>query len=117
MSSPSKRHRFEVRQRRDGGTNRSATYSLRQRMFSLLYALAGWLALSVSQLIAATGEFDYVIFDEASQVLPEDAIPAILRGKHVIVAGDNKQLPPTTFFAATEDDDDGDPDATAYESL
>jgi len=45
-----------------------------------------WMAspLSVCQLIAATGIFDYVIFDEASQVLPEDAIPAILRGKHVI---------------------------------
>jgi very-short-patch-repair endonuclease len=78
-----------------------------------------WMAspLSVSQLISATGAFDYVIFDEASQVLPEDAVPAILRGKHVIVAGDSKQLPPTTFFAAADDDDDDDPDATAYESL
>jgi very-short-patch-repair endonuclease len=78
-----------------------------------------WMAspLSVSQLISATGAFDYVIFDEASQVLPEDAVPAILRGKHVIVAGDNKQLPPTTFFAAADDDDEDDPDATAYESL
>lgn len=78
-----------------------------------------WMAspLSVSQLISATGAFDYVIFDEASQVLPEDAVPAILRGKHVIVAGDNKQLPPTSFFAAADDDDDDDSDATAYESL
>jgi hypothetical protein len=78
-----------------------------------------WMAspLSVSQLIAATGKFDYVIFDEASQVLPEDAIPAILRGKHVIVAGDNKQLPPTAFFAAAEEDDEADGDVTAYESL
>jgi len=78
-----------------------------------------WMAspLSVSQLISATGAFDYVIFDEASQVLPEDAVPTILRGKYVIVAGDNKQLPPTTFFAAADDDDDDDPDATAYESL
>lgn len=78
-----------------------------------------WMAspLSVSQLIEATGVFDYVIFDEASQVLPEDAIPAILRGKHVIVAGDNKQLPPSAFFSATEEDDEADGDATAYESL
>lgn len=78
-----------------------------------------WMAspLSVSQLISATNAFDYVIFDEASQVLPEDAVPAILRGKHVIVAGDNKQLPPTTFFAAGDEDDDDNPDATAYESL
>jgi very-short-patch-repair endonuclease len=61
--------------------------------------------------------FDYVIFDEASQVLAEDAVPAILRGKHVIVAGDNKQLPPTTFFAAAEEDDEEVDEATAYESL
>jgi very-short-patch-repair endonuclease len=78
-----------------------------------------WMAspLSVCLLIAATGTFDYVIFDEASQVLPEDAVPAILRGKHVIVAGDNKQLPPSAFFAAAEEDDEADGDATAYESL
>ena len=75
-----------------------------------------WMAspLSVCQLIAATGTFDYVIFDEASQVLPEDAVPAILRGKHVIVAGDNKQLPPSAFFAAADEDDEADGDATAW---
>jgi very-short-patch-repair endonuclease len=78
-----------------------------------------WMAspLSVCQLITSTGIFDYVIFDEASQVLPEDAVPAILRGKHVIVAGDNQQLPPSTFFAAADEDDEADGDATAYESL
>jgi very-short-patch-repair endonuclease len=73
--------------------------------------------LSVCQLIAATSIFDYVIFDEASQVAPEDAIPAILRGKYVIVAGDNKQLPPSAFFAAADEDDESDVDATSYESL
>lgn len=78
-----------------------------------------WMAspLSVSQLISGSDIFDFVIFDEASQILPEDAIPAILRGKHVVVAGDNKQLPPTTFFAASEDDDDSEEDAIGYESL
>lgn len=78
-----------------------------------------WMAspLSVCQLIGATGIFDYVIFDEASQILPEDAIPSILRGKNVIVAGDNKQLPPTTFFAAADEEDDSEVDATGYESL
>jgi very-short-patch-repair endonuclease len=67
-----------------------------------------WMAspLSVSQLLDGGKQyFDFVIFDEASQVLPEDAVPAILRGKRVVVAGDNMQLPPTTFFAAGEDDD------------
>ncbi len=78
-----------------------------------------WMAspLSVCQLIAGTASFDYVIFDEGSQVLPEDAVPAILRGKYVIVAGDNQQLPPSRFFAAVDEDDEADGDATAYESL
>ena len=66
-----------------------------------------WMAspLSVSQLLDATSCFDFVIFDEASQVLPEDAVPAILRGSNLVVAGDSRQLPPTTFFAAGDDGD------------
>jgi very-short-patch-repair endonuclease len=43
-------------------------------------------------------QFDVVIFDEASQVRPHDAISAIYRGRQLIVAGDQKQLPPTSFF-------------------
>lgn len=83
-----------------------------------------WMAspLSVSQLLDSGPEyFDFVIFDEASQVLPEDAIPSILRGNKLVVAGDSKQLPPTTFFAAADDDEyASDEDAVAtegYESL
>ena len=42
--------------------------------------------------------FDLVIFDEASQILPEDAIGAIYRGRQVVIAGDTRQMPPTNFF-------------------
>ena len=62
-----------------------------------------WMAspLSISQLLRADRQyFDVVIFDEGSQILPEDAVPAIMRAEHVVVAGDRHQLPPTTFFAA-----------------
>ncbi len=52
--------------------------------------------------------FDLVIFDEASQVCTENAIGAIMRAKQIIVAGDNKQLPPTNFFSATTSDSDYD---------
>lgn len=62
--------------------------------------------LSVSQLLPAQVIFDVVVFDEGSQVLPEDAVPAIVRGRHTIIAGDPRQLPPTTFFAASEREDD-----------
>ncbi|MDF7812687.1 DUF3320 domain-containing protein [Hymenobacter sp. YC55] len=42
--------------------------------------------------------FDLVVFDEASQVKPVDALGAIARGKQLVVVGDSKQLPPTSFF-------------------
>ena len=79
-----------------------------------------WMAspLSVCQLLGTNATFDYVIFDEASQILPEDAIPSIVRAKHAIVAGDNHQLPPTTFFAASdEEENESEADGTGYESL
>ena len=66
-----------------------------------------WMAspLSVSQLVNADHQyFDVVIFDEASQVLPEDAVGSILRASQVVVAGDSHQLPPTTFFVSADDE-------------
>ncbi|MDB5263746.1 MAG: helicase [Adhaeribacter sp.] len=44
--------------------------------------------------------FDLVIFDEASQVKPVDALGAILRAGQVVVVGDSRQMPPTSFFDA-----------------
>ena len=44
--------------------------------------------------------FDVVVFDEASQITPADAVPALLRAPRAIVAGDAKQLPPTSFFVS-----------------
>ena len=51
-------------------------------------------------------QFDVVIFDEASQVLPWDAIGAVYRGRQLVVAGDQKQLPPLTFFDRMVNNDD-----------
>ena len=56
--------------------------------------------LAVSQYLPADMHFDVVIFDEASQVSPADAINCIYRGSALIVAGDQRQLPPTSFFSA-----------------
>ncbi len=47
-----------------------------------------------------TYSFDVVIFDEASQIPTSEAIGAIARGKSVIIAGDQEQMPPTSFFVA-----------------
>jgi very-short-patch-repair endonuclease len=54
--------------------------------------------LLASQVLPARTLFDVVIFDEASQVEPVDAITSIMRGRQVVVAGDEHQLPPTAFF-------------------
>ncbi|WP_448256925.1 DUF4011 domain-containing protein [Microbacterium aurum] len=77
--------------------------------------------LAVSQFLPPDIQFDVVIFDEASQVPPGDAINCLYRAKAVIAAGDQKQLPPTAFFAsmqASDDDESGEDDlANDYESL
>jgi superfamily I DNA and/or RNA helicase len=55
--------------------------------------------ISIAQYLEPTiGMFDVVVFDEASQIKPQDAFGALLRGKQVVVVGDEKQLPPTNFF-------------------
>lgn len=88
-----------------------------------------WVAspLSVSQLLDGDRRhFDIVVFDEASQILQEEAIPALYRAEQVVVAGDRHQLPPTTFFAtavegeddiSAEDDDTRDAMATATAAI
>lgn len=51
---------------------------------------------NVSQVLPLEKEiFDKVLFDEASQMFVERAIPSAYRGKTIIVAGDDKQLKPT----------------------
>ncbi|MEB8339423.1 DUF3320 domain-containing protein [Streptomyces endophyticus] len=61
--------------------------------------------LTVSQFLPSDYEFDVVIFDEASQVRPSDAANSIYRGRALIVAGDENQLPPTSFFDASVGDE------------
>ncbi|WP_154792608.1 DUF3320 domain-containing protein [Occultella kanbiaonis] len=46
---------------------------------------------------ARAGQFDLVVFDEASQIRVADAVGAMGRATGVIVVGDSKQMPPTSF--------------------
>jgi very-short-patch-repair endonuclease len=63
--------------------------------------------LAVSTYLASDDfRFDVIVFDEASQVKPHDAISAIYRGKQLVVAGDEKQLPPSDFFQRAVSDDE-----------
>ena len=83
--------------------------TLLQKIPNLLVKLKPCLLMSpitVSQFLPPeSNKFDLVLFDEASQIVPEDAIGAIYRGKTLVVAGDNKQLPPTSFFQKNLIDD------------
>jgi len=63
--------------------------------------------LSVSDTLPLAPDlFDVVIFDEASQIPVEEAVPALYRAPQVIVVGDEMQLPPTNFFSAARDIDE-----------
>jgi very-short-patch-repair endonuclease len=81
--------------------------------------------LVVSQLLPTRRDlFDVVIFDEASQITPADAMPAIVRGAQLVVTGDDRQLPPTAFFSTSVDaldsPDDPEPElalTTGFESI
>lgn len=50
--------------------------------------------------------FDLVVFDEASQMFVENALPTIYRGNRIVVAGDNKQLRPSSGFVRRYQADD-----------
>ena len=69
------------------------------------------------------GCFDMAIFDEASQLPLERALPVLYRCKRVVIAGDEQQMPPSRFFESSGDDDElddeGDPidDARVADSL
>ena len=71
--------------------------------------------LLVAELIPADASlFDVVIFDEASQIPPAEAIGVLGRAPQAVVAGDDRQLPPTSFFASQnvsdEEEEDNDQD-------
>ncbi|WP_405103026.1 DUF3320 domain-containing protein [Micromonospora sp. NBC_01412] len=75
--------------------------------------------LAVSQYLPSDMPFDVVIFDEASQVTPGDAVNCIYRGRALITAGDDRQLPPTSFFDRMADDggEDAATDVSDFQSI
>jgi hypothetical protein len=50
--------------------------------------------------------FDLVVYDEASQMLVEHAVPTLFRASRVVISGDEKQMPPSSFFATRIDSDE-----------
>ena len=63
--------------------------------------------LSVSDVLPLSEKlFDVVIFDEASQIPLEDAVPALYRARQMIVVGDEMQLPPSAFFSSQDNEEE-----------
>ncbi|MBK9964851.1 MAG: hypothetical protein IPP07_08075 [Holophagales bacterium] len=125
MKSPSASRRSSppphcARRRRGGGDRGGAKHWKHippRKLFAQAYTVIPRLMpcllmspLSVAQFLNNPPiHFDLVVFDEASQIFTEDAIGAVMRGNQLVVAGDEKQLPPTSFFQASQvDDSDGD---------
>ena len=74
--------------------------------------------LSVSMFLDPSKiKFDLVIFDEASQIHPEDAVGSIMRGTQAIIVGDSRQLPPASFFQAAMGEEDEDYGPEDLESI
>lgn len=78
-----------------------------------------WMASpeSVSAIFPMEPLFDLVIFDEASQCFSERGIPAMYRGKQVLVAGDRQQLKPSELYQVRWTEDENDSPDTEVESL
>ncbi len=72
-----------------------------------------WMARpeTVSAIFPMEKVFDLIIFDEASQCFSEQGIPAMYRGKQIVVTGDKMQLSPfdlykTRWEEASDEDTD-----------
>lgn len=78
-----------------------------------------WLASpeATSALFPLAPVFDLVIFDEASQCFPEQALPAMYRGRQVVVAGDEQQLRPHHWYTIRWTDDDAEEEDQEVESF
>jgi hypothetical protein len=68
---------------------------------------------AVSAIFPMEQIFDLVIFDEASQCYSERGIPAMYRGRQIVIAGDSKQLRPNDLYQIRWEDD---PDEIESES-
>lgn len=57
-------------------------------------------AMAASLLPLQPDLFDVVVFDEASQLPLESTVGSFVRGKHIIISGDSRQIPPPSVVAS-----------------
>lgn len=85
----------------------------------LFHLIPCWMASpeSVSAIFPMENLFDLVVFDEASQCFAEKGLPAIYRGKQVVVAGDDQQLQPNDLYRVRWEEDEPEEMAMEVDSL
>jgi DNA polymerase IIIc chi subunit len=95
---------------------RKLIYHFDTELFNLLPC---WMASpeTVSAVFPMEEMFDLVIFDEASQCFAEKGIPAMYRGKQIVVTGDDKQLKPNDLYQVRWEEDTDDVPELEAESL
>lgn len=78
-----------------------------------------WMASpeSVSAVFPMQEYFDLVIFDEASQCFVEKGLPALFRGRQVVVVGDSQQLQPNDLYQVRWEESDEELPETEIVSL
>ena len=72
---------------------------------------------SASAIFPMRESFDLVIFDEASQCFAERGIPAMYRGKQVVITGDSMQLQPSDLYRVRWDEEEDDLPELSIDSL
>ncbi len=72
---------------------------------------------ATSAIFPMTEVFDLVIFDEASQCFSERGIPAMYRGRQIVVAGDDMQLKPNELYQTRWEEEGGDHPDLEVDSL
>lgn len=85
--------------------------TLREFEWPLRHLARAWLLspeVAAEILPLERGCFDLAIFDEASQLPLERALPVLYRSKRIVIAGDEQQMPPSRFFERGLDDEEVD---------
>ncbi|SOE21358.1 AAA domain-containing protein [Spirosomataceae bacterium TFI 002] len=108
--------RHQVSKKRSIWPIRKVLENFHEELFRLLPC---WLASpeTVSAVFPMEQYFDLVIFDEASQCFAENGLPAMMRGRQVLVAGDSKQLQPNDLYRVRFEEEESEEYLTEIDSL
>ena len=77
--------------------------SIHKEIIGYLYNIFISTPQTLANCINWNNNYDYAVFDEASQLHLEKALPFIAYSNRCIIAGDKQQMQPTSFFTVREE--------------